>query len=1309
MRVSDNSANQVQDEDLKPALWQGRESKLSNSNMDAIKETKNFCLLLKQIPADSDSWSLALNVLDKATKPVCIDYFVYLDGLFPVIHKLKSTQQDPLTLMRLLDFLLKVTSGKHIFSDQHQIDALCNGVEHLKSHSHKAVGEATSTILKILQKGETCHDHKVVPPSFEDIEGAVSKAMSSNVTATKDLCGQVQEELGITSDRMLEYKPLVDQLIRQHLDETPLRSIRSEYPVCSHPSYNSNVCGRWAYILSPDFGESQCRSDGSEPTARSFAGNKWLFCKIVGLVHGPPVQHVVEVTCASDVAPIEVGLQPENTRFLTDKEAQEIMRRTNKSSKKRRGRENISPQAQTKERIRHGSAPSQLGDGIRTNPKTLNKTPSAKVVTSDEAISSKEVPSPVTGNSVVSGEEKQRPCASEKERLEALDGIIVKMRMRQWHEAQRPFSRRRKNAIRQSYPVYLRRNLHKEPCLKFIEGQELGKLPDRISRESTSSMAVLKYKLSNYPGVSWSLEEYAWRGSTSHENDHCHLGYFESEQDAWRAVYTLREARGWPEVGPPPLPLPEGDVHFPEVNSEKDQRSIYPGVKWIADRSVWQAETRHKGVVVSLGNFLSKERAWETLCLKRKELRWPAKSVQAKRKKQKRRRDRDTKSRNDIEKRQKKPNRTKVKEPRLRKGIKMYVSWDMFQKLTEKTATPEDWNAYNLKLSERSGSCADTLTNQPMETEIPKLDSEGRTKYPPRSDHKPYANSSDDSKKSQTISEVEDTVEKASGNVKSTSKAHRPPLAPLGPKEILLDASVKSLQENKRKFKADRVLSQKSDVDLGMQVEQPKKEATAQEASSNKKMKTEHKNGGKNKIDKDLEAQVEKPKKEATPQEAGMNKKMKKEQTNEVEQASRITAKTAEPKRIFKLQGQWLSVYEGVRTDPVVTGEEVAFRNGFKYQLQNVRGRLTIDGIWALDNEVSTSDMCIWRNTRRRRSSPVVWTRKEMPSRKAKQQLSRNAKLDAPNGVVKRTDRGKYVDGTPLAPARKRHAEVNDNSLDFAIDRSEVKKPRTKLQHQLDRSEVKKPNIKLQSQLDKQNRQEIKNRKGKQIQKEEFLKQEKHQQEKVQSERGNDADLFAVARLLAGFQGAKPANHDALTPPYSRQTQSEILNSKFINFQSEDTSSWKGELQGVREQSEMEFVEDYHEGSTSGGEDEFELERGSSEAFEHLMTSVINLGDENMPEEEEREEERSPLKSDQSVERKGNMHGCLACGAQLEVRDGQETVECDACGSTSMTYRYKHCTSAVDTLIQTAEKQFKIYGGSSRGWNRHGHREWVGE
>uniref|UniRef100_A0A7S0D5Q9 Uncharacterized protein n=1 Tax=Amorphochlora amoebiformis TaxID=1561963 RepID=A0A7S0D5Q9_9EUKA len=366
--------------------------------------------------------------------------------------------------------------------------------------------------------------------------------------------------------------------------------------------------------------------------------------------------------------------------------------------------------------------------------------------------------------------------------------------------------------------------------------------------------------------------------------------------------------------------------------------------------------------------------------------------------------------------------------------------------------------------------------------------------------------------------------------------------------------------------------------------------------------------------------------------------------------------KEVNPEKLAALQGQWLSSYEGVRTDPTVTGKVVVFRNSTRFQLQVVDGRLTIDGIWTIDTEVSTDGVCVWRNLSRPRASPVVWTRKEMPARKSKA----NGRSSAANGNV--------IENSHNAGDKNMETEANESAVAETLAAGWSLPPplaATGIKKEDEKSNAL-PALSVKAKVDEF---DSKTDGG-----DDPVSPRAHSAARLlatprregvavmeEDKSGDDVDVFAVATLLANFQD-KPT-------PFNGNGREE----KADDIDEEEATSLL--LQSF---------------ARSNGR----LMNGSGG-----YKQAISIND------QEKVEPATPPLTKEG----GSVYNCFGCGGRVIVKDGMETVECEECGNTSMSYRYLHCAKAMAKMMEYSEKKFNNSGEGFRGYNRHGHVEWVKE
>uniref|UniRef100_A0A6V3LVU8 Uncharacterized protein n=2 Tax=Lotharella globosa TaxID=91324 RepID=A0A6V3LVU8_9EUKA len=1395
-------------------------------SMENIQITKEFVQALKTFTPVDSAWHRALEVMRSATKQHCIDYLVYLGGLDPILNML-ARNTDRETTIAVLDFLLKVANGRHIYQDRKAKNAVYAAAKSLVAHQFEPISNAASVL-----------------------EGALLAASGNPVTV------EVLKEP--ENSKSAELEPG----LRPAPSPTP--SLR----------YGSEACGRWAYVLTADVTFHQEAKD-EEPSL-------WTFCRIendngsqhlIKTFDVPFEEHGAASGNERSARDGRITLTPSNIRFLTDKEGNDILRRGSAAGRAIRRRRirppPITPAATTPRAPRVVDTPPQ------PTPEPEEKKPKVRTFVRPKVLS----PAKTSWSADLLPRNHESAASTPsphpetvKEKLDGLNEAVVRMRIRQWQSAQVPLRRRRRSSARRPRPVVLHRNLHREPCINVLQVDEPGTGPDSNSnpRPRTTSPAVnsasaaqtlmMRQKMSRYPGVSWVRDESAWRASTTEGNEFVHLGYFDSEHEAWRAIYTLRESRSWPIAGPPPQPIQQGEVVPPENEPEKDQRTDYPGVQWSAERKMWFASTNYRGFTVGLGEFLTKEDGWRAICMKRRRLRWPAKSCQARGGKSSSAKDSRHDLRVDVKMANEggslkstisnKKNTENAAEPQrklgrpqspsLGPGTRKYVSWNMFQKIHRgRQVTSKEWRQYNLDLARRAEDAKASGTGTPTPTtpgissvlatptsaqtpssvlnmplpmrkrfrEIPKDEAKNtsdearnsRSKrprgekdgklIPPLSSTKATpakdshgrihdVNRTDIDRRSEqkgiSADEKSMSVEelyKAMGEYESHflnpssavvwlmtanptkfrrllvpprfrvpasyqgsggyasaferlqltvteadkggSRWHRWYAAPHVKLENVQAALRRRWEDNaaKRQAQAAAAAAESNEREEEATVAEDKKKAEprsvaeqpqeslprpvkpltrgdlkietrmvaaaslGEHLSSTRRRTPRHiaaKNGvaspGSKRLRNNANAQEKSNKKRRGNAVRGRGrgrnggrspKASPKLDTNFMDQEKLETSdenrdygKENEDRnnRLVHLQGQWLSSYEGVRTDPTVTGETVIFRNGSKFSLQPVRGRLTLDGIWGLDREVSTPECCVWRHMRKTRANPVVWTRKEMPARRAKNHPAAAAAIPEQSAEAKKP---------PILniPDDDINASVPSQQIPL---RNGVKDAAETLMNGWDNDDIHEsgrisPELR---ELASSPRVEIAAR---------ALTTPPSSNGSMGS---GDADVFAVARVLAGFQEKVDG--------------------------SEGDSPGSAVLRpSMEEEEESNDGDARSEGYESDGKED--LVR--SFMLDRLLTRARDDGEPHG----DHKSRKTPLAPPPKTKR---AYKCFGCGGRVVVTEGEETVECDACGCTSLSYRYRTYAKSVESLLET-ENQFDNSGKGFRGWNRHGHVEWV--
>jgi len=1651
----DKKENDVEDDSSEESTRKS-DSGTDKYSMSSIPETKIFVADLKRLSQKSSSWKEALGVLCNSDERF-IDYFIYLGGLDPLLNFLNSNKEKRTTI-RLANFLLRAVSGFHICQDLDLKKDICERTEFLLSHSSGVVRAAITKLHNTLKES-----------------GIVEKGDHSTKPLRKvSNC----EESEVIHDKVHKY--------------------------------GSEINGKWAYLLAPDFGvfreleysiSPDCTSSSSNSsssssssssnsvidTSKFIPGKSWVFCKVLDFndsqsKHQIKLFGVIEKEFLKeererntiDEKVVELILNRSNIRFLSDEEGEDTQRLlfSNKQEPEGCGADNEDSSKSTSHRE------SKPGDVARSGT-----FPKKRYVATTKTI---------------------------KERLAALDQTVVRMHVRQWQAAQAPLRRPRRGTTRSPTPIFLARTLNKEPCIETLAPYEEGldtvlglktisqnksqnKQQNKYLEERNvmKNAAVLKQKLSLYPGVNWSKHQHAWRASTFEGCEHRHIGFFDSEQEAWRAVYTFREASKWRIIGPPPRPLPEGNVEPPQENRYSDQRCAFPGVSWSARGQIWKAETGYRGIRVSLGTFNSSNMAWRAVCAKRRHLRWPAKSagqhrVGALKKKSKKTIIVDTKMVNRSSKR-------RQHSPTLGPGLRKYVSWNMFQKLHRgRQVTSHEWRAYNTSLGKRPSepiarnkefswlpSPADTSQGKGNRRSTKPVDDRGRKRHhrvastgtgsetkrvassprtvgrpknekvpqpqklkqqqqqqqlpkhtrnfvsqrrrESRSSHPPSRNVTEKAKPAKKeatkksgksslstkelydrLGEYQDHfLEPSSALIwlmsasptkfrrllvpprfrmpeshqgtggyataferlqlvvteadKSGSRWHRWYAGPHVSLENIQVALRKRLEEavsmqekmddttlikksvskssesqaiapsqNHSKTvkkendvtiqncaqsplssqvmssdcKSTKKVTEKVDSINSMSIEEEGKDTaiarngvkkpldlspishkltlpSACEKDTNAK---DAKESSKNKSDKEKEGEGDKEDathgdsqsrrgvtkitaekknkrrkrnslhiKDADLSESAKaiptqskkrrsvtdtnshttknssnttvspvtrrkrgrsieeeprkpinlrprNKRMttspgnvdnsvratikneknsaKDSSTNAAEASDTSTETPAvsasssdceEPHLTNLLQGKWESSYQGIRTDPCVTGKQVLFRNGTKYAFMHVGKQYTIDGIWALDRQVSTNDMMVWRHIRRKRAEPVLWTRKEMPSRKAKQspKSHHNNSNTSVVGQTKKTAITKVAAlSTPPAELDRKFQKSHQKHKDDAATVSNTKEddtlaaaaestramPRNHVKTQQPQNKVPKGLVDYskvsnppQSGMKKNLYEPTATLKSKnQLQlarkslpKEDLAPNTQQQQHKMKRRRNVKAKTMHSQGLM--------------TPPMNAGSNNIIgqvdrgLERSSVNGEAADLNVMAvAQLLASFQQQDDNKLEDDEDDADDGHEgNQYQPYSHPEEEEEDRITSMHQdddrsiAGFDNYSENDDSPYNDGTLTRQQGASRIKNRHcssedeiaasrstsnhakadfyPCFGCGGEIMVLEGQDTVECERCGNKAMSYRYTNCSTAVANLLRSAERQFTNSVKGFRGYNRHGHGEWVEE
>ena len=861
--------------------------------------------------------------------------------------------------------------------------------------------------------------------------------------------------------------------------------------------------------------------------------------------------------------------------------------------------------------------------------------------------------------------------------LGALESAVVRMRMRGWNTAaQTPLRQRRrrgqKTLPRVTYPTFLNDTLAAIPARDAVISLGSSTHPPRSvdythadsQNASSSSLTVLRARASSLPGVTWAAVQDAWRAAAVSPDGktRAHLGYFDSEDDAWRAVIAFHATQDWPLQSPAPHPVSRGKATAAaeEKSPWEFENFRLPGVSWDSNRGAWAAVAGHRGTKLRLGWFRSRRRAWEAVCKKRKQLRWPAKSPAAQ----------ATPASGALMKavgrKTERPSgwsKGQSTDPDLAHDVQEFVPWRVFRVVFGDDASA--WRVVNDKLTRQYGvrhsdsgnDSADekskngarrAMGSSKSAPEPAPLSDVAIQEPPPSTATTPP--SKEEEPQAMSVDELYAALEGFESHLTNPQSAlvWLMDAAPtkfrrlLVPPRNRLPPSVQGSGGYAAAFERLQLTVTDADktgsrwhrwyaaphLDL-LRIQQairrrwdeaaPLRQTRATPAPANAPPTPTRSNPKASPVKSPSKrVRVTAPPIQflATPRRkrrapvlykpddgSGEPKRSKLTSPSSVGPgtAGQSTPKASrqQPPAVAALQGQWVSTYAGVATDPTVNGLSVVFKNGVKFKLSHRRGVVVLDGTWTLDADESTLDVCFWRHENPD-VEPVIWTRQDAAASPTRTHSDESL---AP----------------PLA-------------ADFALERAKIPSREHKTPG-FKRAITPPAKLTTSSSVPRQQRPRT-------VQPTRKRKRRAPQSESLEN------DVESVARLLAGFG---------------------------------------------------EAVRPSAQGDSSDSGDVAESHQPLND-----RNSRAGLGAHRDPDAPSEARGRSA----EEVTFK-----CFGCSARVAVRPGDETVECAQCGNTSMAYLYKSRAAAAEQLhrrteaIYTESRQRKGF----RGYNRFGHVEWVGE